>query len=332
MNRKNFLRGIGLTAVGLSVPYSKVVAMDKEPALADPCVLLPTEIAGPFPLDLTDNNFYFRKDIREGKTGAKLNLKLKVTNTSNCTPMKNVRINIWQCDKDGDYSGYTDFNTQGATFLRGYQITDANGIVDFTTILPGWYLDRVCHIHIQVFVSTAYAVVSQFTFPEKAKNDIYLANKTLYTKGIDPQPISTDLSFDDGFDHQLATLTPNNTSVGGFDSYLEISVDGGTTLGVGHIERQNAKQFSLGQNYPNPYVLQTIIPFTLKKNSQVKIVIWDLTGRNLGTILDSTMNAGAHEVIFNPTSLRIPTGNYIYQFETKNEDGVFKDAKMMTSN
>lgn len=53
--------------------------------------------------------------------------------------------------------------------MRGYQYTDVNGEVEFLTVFPGWYNGRVCHIHFQVFVSSAYSVVSQLGFNEAAK-------------------------------------------------------------------------------------------------------------------------------------------------------------------
>jgi protocatechuate 3,4-dioxygenase beta subunit len=333
MERKEFLKGIGLAAASLTLPISKVMGSSKgpdDPEQDKACALIPTEIAGPFPLDLTANNFFFRKDVREGKAGVKVNLKLKIVGTNNCQPMKNVRVNIWQCDKDGIYSGYSDFNNEGTTFMRGYQITDTNGIVNFTTILPAWYPGRICHIHAQIFVSTSYAVVTQFTFPEAPKNAIYNANRTLYPKGPDPMRINQDMSFDDGFSKQLATLTPSATS-GEYDSYLEIAVNGTGTLGVGHIERENSKQFMLGQNFPNPYVEQTTIPFRLINDSHVKIDIWELTGRKILTVLDKALNSGEHEIQFNPQNHNISTGNYIYQFEVKNDAGIFRDSKMMSA-
>jgi protocatechuate 3,4-dioxygenase beta subunit len=333
MERKNFLKGVGLAAVGLTVASTRGIAKSIDPTnpkKAGDCVLIPTEIAGPFPLDLSTNTFFFRKDVREGKEGAQLNLKLRIIDTENCSPMQNVRVNIWQCDKDGDYSGYSDFNNEGATFMRGYQITDVDGIVDFITILPGWYPGRVCHIHIQIFVSTSYAVVSQFTFPAAMKNSIYAANPSIYTKGRDPLKVSQDMAFSDDFSHQRATLIPNEDPELGYDSYLEIAVNGSETTDKGHIERQNEKQFSLGQNFPNPYVSETTIPFTLKNDSDVKIGIWDLTGRNVATILDDRLEAGDHKVIFNPNSVNLPVENYVYQFEASNAEGVFKNGKMMT--
>ena len=181
------------------------------------CTLIPSETAGPFPLDLTANPFYFRQDVRENKTGVQLNLKLKIIGLSNCLPMQNARVNIWHCDKDGLYSGYGD--QQGLTYLRGYQMTNANGEVEFVTIFPGWYTGRICHIHFQVFVSSSYAAISQLTFPIATKNAIYAANPSLYTKGADPLTFSNDNIFSDGYSYQLATLTPN-IQMGGYDSYL----------------------------------------------------------------------------------------------------------------
>ena len=45
------------------------------------------------------------------------------------------------------------FNTNGQTWLRGYQTTDATGLATFTTIVPGWYSGRAIHIHFKVRTS-----------------------------------------------------------------------------------------------------------------------------------------------------------------------------------
>ena len=52
----------------------------------------------------------------------------------------------------GIYSDVDDmsFSTRGSKFLRGYQVTDANGRVRFTTIYPGAYPGRAVHIHFKV--------------------------------------------------------------------------------------------------------------------------------------------------------------------------------------
>lgn len=333
MDRKDFLKGLGLVGAGLTIPTTKLLAGGNG---TNACTLVPTETAGPFPLDLTANTTYFRTSIKEDKTGVPLNVKLKILGASNCLGLANVRVNIWHCDKDGLYSGYDTTNNAGQagkTYCRGYQMTDANGEVNFTTIFPGWYNGRICHIHFQVYVSSSYSAISQLTFPVTEKNALYSANTSLYTKGTDPMALSSDNIFSDGYQYQMATLTANGS--GGYDTYLEVTVQGTGTGGgssaIGHIEKENAKQFILSQNFPNPYGSETTIPFSLTKTSDVKLEIWDLMGRKVATIFDNKLSAGEHKVAFNPTANKITHGNYIYQLEVSNEDGIFRDTKMMTA-
>ena len=172
MDKREFLRSAGLLGVASLMPFGKLIA-DNQEKTSSSCVLIPTETAGPFPLDLTANTNFFRQDVRESKAGVQLNLRMKIIGNTNCLPMQNVRVNIWHCDKDGNYSGYG--TETGLTYLRGYQYTDANGEVEFITIFPGWYPGRICHIHFQVYVSSSYAAISQLTFPVSEKNEIYSA-------------------------------------------------------------------------------------------------------------------------------------------------------------
>lgn len=329
MKRNEFLKSIGLAGAATLFSFDKARVKEIEQRAPPPnnCVLIPSETAGPFPLDLTANPFYFRQDVRESKTGVQLNLKLKIIGLSNCLPMQNARVNIWHCDKDGLYSGYGD--QQGLTYLRGYQMTNANGEVEFVTIFPGWYTGRICHIHFQVYLSSSYAAISQLTFPIATKNAIYAANPSLYTKGTDPLTFSNDNIFSDGYTYQLATLTPN-TQTGGYDSYLEVTVQGSGVSGVGHIEKENAKQFTLVQNFPNPFEKETTIPFRLAQTAEVRIEIWDLNGKRVATLLDEKRGAGEHQVKVDLDTLGLPNANYAYQIEVRNSDGVFRDCKLMT--
>lgn len=334
MKRTEFLKGVGLAGLGLSLPSSSaLVACNQpgEPAAGD-CILIPTETAGPFPLDLSANTLYFRQDVRESKTGVRLNLKLKVIGASNCAPLQNVRVNIWHCDKDGLYSGYDQQNNSGQsglTYLRGYQMTDANGEVAFVTIFPGWYTGRICHIHFQVYVSSSYAAISQLTFDISTKNAIYASNSSLYTKGADPTTLASDNIFSDGYQYQTATLTPNSTTVG-YDSFLEVVVQGSGTTSIGNMEKVAAQHMLLAQNYPNPFNGETIIPFTLMSPSNVRLDLWDIMGRKVATLRNASLPAGEHRVHVDLQALGLPSANYAYQLEMENGSGLFKDCKMMT--
>lgn len=332
MNRKEFLKsagaGLGMVFVGKELAAAPLVQQTST------CTLVPSETAGPFPLDLSENTAFFRKDIRDGQQGVLLNLKLRIVGAGNCLPMRNVRVNIWHCDKDGVYSGYNVANNRGdanSKYLRGYQFTDANGEVEFTTIFPGWYTGRICHIHFQVYVSSTYSAVSQLTFDVAAKNALYTANRTIYAKGTDPLSYSQDNIFSDGYALQLATLTPNTTT-GGYDSFMQVTVQGNGTTGVGHIEKETAKVFELGQNFPNPYRTTTTIPFTLKQAAIVRMELWDLSGRKVATVLpDEVRSAGEHTLEINPALWGLPTGNYMYQLVATTSQGTFVVPKTMTA-
>jgi len=174
-----------------------------------------------------------------------------------------------------------------------------------------------------------YATISQLTFDVDTKNFIYTSNPGLYTKGVDPVLPSEDGVFADGYAFQMAGLTPDSQT-GGYDSYLEVTVQGSGTTGIGYIEKENAKQFRLGQNFPNPYKEETAIPFILLHPSDIKLELWDVTGKKLTVIERSGLPAGDHSIKINPGNLGLSTGNLVYQLEVRNSSGTFRESRMMT--
>ena len=334
MNKREFLKATGLMGVASVLPFGKILAEEtNNNGPNNDCVLIPTETTRPFPLDLSENPFYFRQDIRENKTGVRLNLKFKIIGEDNCLPMQNVRLHIWHCDADGLYSGYNasyNVGQKNFTYLRGYQIADAQGEVEFITIFPGLYPGRICHIHFQVYVSSSYAAISQLTFPISTKQEIYAANPALYPKGADPVSLENDDAFADGHAFQMATLTPN-AETGEYNAYLEVTVKGSGISSMGHLEKQNAKQFSLGQNYPNPYKTMTTIPLLLLHPADVKLDLYNLEGKLVASIQKDGLIAAQHDLFVDMDQLGLPVGNYVYQIEVNNANGIFRDCKLMTA-
>lgn len=296
-------------------------------------MLIPSETAGPFPLDLTANTFYFRQDIREDRTGAPHRLRLRILGLVDCLPMQNVRVNIWHCDADGVYSGYPNqnggVNATGQSFLRGYQFTDANGEAEFLTIFPGWYPGRVCHIHFQVYVSSNYAAISQLSYPIAEKQAVYTANPTLYTAGTDPVTPSQDGIFSDGYQYQEATLAFNGDTQE-YDSFLEVTVQG-ADLNTGLEELRNAGQFTLDQNFPNPYEQVTTVPIALRNKSDVLLELFDMSGKKVAVIQRDNMPAGEQRIRLDLADLGLQNGNYVYQLSVTNSNGTFRQCKMMTA-
>ena len=120
------------------------------------CVLTPEQTEGPYFVDERLERSDVRSDPADTsvRPGAVLSLDLRIlaAGTGRCDPLTGAIVDIWQCDAAGIYSDADDRSsrTRGAKFLRGYQITDADGRVRFTTIYPGAYPGRAVHIHFKV--------------------------------------------------------------------------------------------------------------------------------------------------------------------------------------
>ncbi len=85
------------------------------------------------------------------QSGIPLTLTVTVVDTEkSCAPYVGAQVDIWHCNAAGVYSDEASESTSGASWLRGYLLTDANGQVTFNTIVPGWYSGRTTHIHLRV--------------------------------------------------------------------------------------------------------------------------------------------------------------------------------------
>jgi hypothetical protein len=82
-------------------------------------------------------------------------------------------------------------------------------------------------------------------------------------------------------------------------------------------------KYSLSQNYPNPFNPSTKIKFELQTGSHVKVIVYNLLGRTIKTLVDNYLDSGAHEITFNATD--IAAGVYFYKISANN----FSDIKRM---
>jgi protocatechuate 3,4-dioxygenase beta subunit len=163
-----------------------------------------------------------RSDIRSSflstntvATGVELKLTLTLVNmNASCAPLAGYAVYIWMCDRNGLYSLFTLANE---SYLRGVQVTDANGQVTFTMIFPGCYSGRWPHIHFEVFSSLATAtsgryasLVSQFALPAAVCQTVYADTATYpsSTRNLAQVTIATDNVFRDNSSAQIAQQTP----------------------------------------------------------------------------------------------------------------------------
>lgn len=172
------------------------------PAEASTCLATPAQTEGPYFIEENLNRSDIRSDPATGvvKPGVLLTVKISVSlsNNSGCGVLPGARVEIWHCDAGGTYSDVGQNNTRGQKFLRGYQVTDENGIVNFTTIYPGWYMGRAVHIHFKVRTYSGENKLDEFTsqfFFDESLTDTVHAQPPYNTRGRRDTLNSTDMIF-----------------------------------------------------------------------------------------------------------------------------------------
>ncbi|KAJ3748020.1 Intradiol ring-cleavage dioxygenase [Lentinula detonsa] len=115
------------------------------------CILNPEGETGPYWV----KGELIRSDVREDQSGVPITIEGQFVDVETCEPIVGLYWDIWNCNSTGVYSGLVatgngnsdDESNLNATFLRGIQQTDDEGVVTFDTIFPGHYSGRTTHIH-----------------------------------------------------------------------------------------------------------------------------------------------------------------------------------------
>ena len=90
-----------------------------------------------------------------------------------------------------------------------------------------------------------------------------------------------------------------------------------------------ANSFQLNQNYPNPFNPTTTINYSINKNGNIKIVIFDMLGKQVKSLINKNNISGNHQVLWNgknDAGKTLPSGQYYYTIEM---DGISKSRKMI---
>jgi protocatechuate 3,4-dioxygenase beta subunit len=214
------------------------------------CTSIPEETAGPFPGDGSNRTAVgianalllpgiVRSDIRSSLAGARgvargvpLKLTLELVDARNgCTPLSGHAIYLWHCDAVGRYSMYSQ-GVVAENYLRGVQLSDANGQVSFTTIVPGCYGGRMPHMHFEVYRDLASTKgpagklrTSQLCFPQGMLDEVY-ASGGYRDSAANLASISfaSDPVFSDGHDQQTCRVSGSVTT--GYAAVLKVGVTG----------------------------------------------------------------------------------------------------------
>ncbi|SDD70097.1 Dioxygenase [Nocardioides lianchengensis] len=190
---------------------------------------IPEETAGPYPGDgsngpnVLSESGIVRSDLTTSfgdasgvAEGVPTTVRLKVydLNGDDITVLSGAAVYLWHCDRNGDYSMYSEAVVD-ENYLRGVQETDADGMVEFTTIFPAAYSGRWPHMHFEVYQSLADATTytnklrtSQLAIPEATCDEVYATEGYEQSAtNMEQTPLDSDNIFSDGYSLQMAKAT-----------------------------------------------------------------------------------------------------------------------------
>jgi protocatechuate 3,4-dioxygenase beta subunit len=222
------------TAAATGTPAASPASSATPSASATPstlsCVVRPELTEGPYFVDEMLNRSDIRSDPSDGsvREGLPLQLGFRVGQVSGgvCTPLAGATVDVWHCDALGIYSDVADpgFNTVGQKFLRGYQLSDANGAAQFITIYPGWYEGRTVHMHFKIRVDVAgqsYEFTSQLFFDDAVTDEVH-AQLPYASKGQRTLRNDGDGIFQAGGNQLVLSLTP---AAAGYAAAFDIGIE-----------------------------------------------------------------------------------------------------------
>ncbi|HEX9614385.1 MAG TPA: T9SS type A sorting domain-containing protein, partial [Bacteroidota bacterium] len=164
----------------------------------------------------------------------------------------------------------------------------------------------------------------------------YFFNPANNNQITDPQLTSVSRTVDFGLDPRPSAAGPAATGAsvpsdgfftttayyGAFNPAGPVWVDGWTAISNNRLTTEVSKEtrvpetYTLDQNYPNPFNPATTIRFALPAGHRVALRVYDMLGREVGTLLDEFRNAGVHEMTFDAG--RLATGLYFYKLTAGN--------------
>ncbi len=188
------------------------------------CVVRPEVTEGPYFVDEMLNRSDIRSDPDTGviSEGELLALTFNVSQIGNnsCAALPNAQVDVWHCDAYGLYSDIQSEGTAGQKFLRGFQMTDNNGVAQFVTIYPGWYRGRTVHIHFKIRLNDGginYEFTSQLFFDDDFTAQVYAA-EPYASEGL-PDTLN---SADNIYDSRLEMTVTQTT--GGYAATFDIGL------------------------------------------------------------------------------------------------------------
>lgn len=241
----------GTTANPTPTATSTATSTPTPTASSTGCTAFASETNGPYPADGTNTSrgatsnvlpmtIFQRSDIRTSviasstqAAGVAMQVTLTLANVNAaCAGLAGYAVYMWHCDALGQYSLY---DLPAESYLRGVQVSDANGQVAFTTIVPGCYAGRYPHIHFEVFSSLANAtsgayalLISQLAIPAAVCEAAY-ADTAVYGASLSRYR-NTSIASDNIFGNntsaqtEVMTLTATGSPISGYAASARVGL------------------------------------------------------------------------------------------------------------
>jgi hypothetical protein len=108
-------------------------------------------------------------------------------------------------------------------------------------------------------------------------------------------------------------LDGNQDGVGGDDWSVSFRTIARDVLALGETDIEAPSEFALRPNYPNPFNPSTNIPFTLPKNADVSVRVFDLQGQEVEQIIQASMSAGHYVTQWDASN--VSSGLYLVKMD-----------------
>ena len=232
---------------------------------------------------------------------------------------------------DDDYEFLELYNPNAYTVsLAGWEITQGIDYVfaDTCSIAAGEYL---------VLAKNATTFASWYGFTPLQWFSGNLGNSGETVELQNACGVQIDLvAYDDGWgggaaDGDGASLELNDPALDNDDgdnwhaSYILCGTPGAPNSTEQTADAQEESlSFQLAQNYPNPFNPSTTIAFSLSQTAEVKLSVFDLSGREVAVLVNGLLEAGQNELSFDASALA--SGIYLYRLQA---DGLSQTRRMV---
>ncbi len=210
----------------------------------------------------------------------------------------------------------------------------STGDLKTEVVLEGELDDRVGGMEIvPTYDATKWVMLAVMTNPEGDRVSVYDLGPSTNWVSYSPRAATVETSEDieigmsfnahglEEDEYGLVIRFEHNAA--GLETNFPVRLKVDENAGIDQVEDMPL-EFGLQQNYPNPFNALTSISFTLPEDSQVELYLFDISGRQVATVVDKRMKAGAHQAVFEAGEL--PSGIYLVRLEANARTAFIKMA------